>query len=69
MNCCVVLLAIDGFAGVTLIEVSVAAEFTRVKARLWSALPAIATTPERLLTWTGVLLSVVVPLPSWPLLL
>ncbi len=29
----------------------------------------MATTPERPLTWTGVLLFAVVPLPNWPALL
>src|ERR1700674_5457488 len=39
-----------------------------VSARLWSQPPAIAVTvvPEGRLTATGVLLLVVVPLPSWP---
>jgi hypothetical protein len=35
-------------------------------ARLWEPPLAMASAPERLLTWTGVLLSVVVPLPNWP---
>src|SRR5450759_2655880 len=42
-----------------------------VSARLWLVPPAIAVTvvPEGRLTATGMLLMVVVPLPSWPLLL
>src|SRR5450759_2176754 len=39
-----------------------------VSARLWRLPPAMAVTvvPEGRLTWTGMLLLVVVPLPSWP---
>src|SRR6202521_3031918 len=39
-----------------------------VSARLWLPPPAMAVTvvPEGRLTWTGMLLSAVVPLPSWP---
>jgi hypothetical protein len=42
-----------------------------VSARLWLAPPAMAVpvVPEGTLTATGVLLLVVVPLPSWPVLL
>src|SRR5450756_2184673 len=42
-----------------------------VSARLWRLPPAMAVTvvPEGRLTATGMLLMVVVPLPSWPLLL
>src|SRR5450759_2402462 len=42
-----------------------------VSARLWNWPPAMAVTvvPEGRLTATGVLLSAVVPLPSWPMLL
>src|SRR5438552_1408189 len=37
------------------------------RARLWPTPPAMATAPVMPLTATGVALSVVVPLPSWPL--
>ena len=38
-------------------------------ARLWLLPEAMAAIPVRPLTWTGVLLDVVVPSPSWPRLL
>src|SRR2546428_547437 len=37
-----------------------------LRARLWYPPPAMAVTPFRPLTSTGVVLGIVVPLPNWP---